>query len=705
MSSASTQTQESGPGGAPPPGPTTRVVALVGHGGAGKTTLAEAILHVTGAVARPGRVEDGTTVTDNEPEEIAHGMSLTLGVAHTTWTGPDGAPRALTLLDAPGHPDFAGQLDTALAVADVAAVVVSASDGVQAGTRAAWADARAAGVPRVVVVTQEDKARADFQAVLADLRSSLGSDGDELVPLELPIGEEAAFRGVADVLTEAGLAYDDDGHHHDEPLSDADAEREHPLHVEVTEDIVSHDDAQLEAYLGGDEPEAADLERTLAHEVAAGAAFPVLVASGLTRTGVDRVADLLWELAPSAPERDRAVLLGDKRVAVSADPAGEVLAHVFRTVADPFVGQVSLFRVLSGTVRTGDRLTNATTGAAERLHGLFRVHGKEHRPVDGIVAGEVGAVAKLVGTPSGTILWARAAGAAGTGARPVALPARQPVYGLSLVPVSQSDDDRMSTALARLVAEDPTLLVERVAAPGGDATVLRGLGDTHLAVALERLARVFGVHVTTGDVPVAYRETLARRAQAEGKVKKQSGGHGQFAVVELRAEPLPRGTGFELVDKVVGGAIPRSYLPAVEKGLHDALAAGGPHGYPVVDVRVEVYDGKAHSVDSSEMAFRTAAAAGLREALADAGTVVLEPVSRVVVTVPSDVQGAVLTDLSGRRGHVLATEGPDDAGRVSVVASVPEVELARYVLDLRSLTAGQAELSIEPERYDVAPHP
>ncbi|GMA23407.1 hypothetical protein GCM10025864_11660 [Luteimicrobium album] len=214
---------------------------------------------------------------------------------------------------------------------------------------------------------------------------------------------------------------------------------------------------------------------------------------------------------------------------------------MFRTVADPFVGQVSLFRVLSGTVRSGDRLTNATTGAGERLHGLFRVQGKDHHPVDGLAAGEVGAVAKLVGTPSGTILWARPAGAGGTGARPVAPPARQPVYGLSLVPVSQSDDDRMSTALARLVAEDPTLLVERVAAPGGDATVLRGLGDTHLAVALDRLARVFGVHVTTGPVPVAYRETLARRAQAEGKVKKQSGGHGQFAVVELRAEPLPRG--------------------------------------------------------------------------------------------------------------------------------------------------------------------
>jgi elongation factor G len=685
----------SGSASAPEPAPAgSRTVALVGHAGAGKTTLVEALLHRAGAIPRPGRVEDGTTVTDHEPEEIARGMSLSLGLATLSWTCADGESRTLTLVDAPGHPDFAGQVDTALAVADVALVVVSAVDGVQAGTRAVWAAAAAVGVPRFVVVTQEDKARADFRRVVDELRDAFG---DGIVALELPLGEEQAFHGLADVLHESALAYDDAGAHHDEALPDAVAAEEHDLHVAVTEDIVSHDDAQLEAYLSGDEPEPEDLERTLAVEVAAGAAFPVLVASGVTGTGVDRVADLLCELAPDARGHDARVLVGDRTTDVAPDPAGEALVHVFRTVVDPFVGQVSMFRVLSGTVHTGDRLHNATTGAEERLHGLFRVQGKEHVPVSQAIAGEVAAVAKLTATPSGSLLWSRPGAA-----RPVPPPARQASYGVSLDPVSQSDDDRMSTALARLVAEDPTLVVDRATGPGGDRTVLRGLGDTHVAVALDRLARVFGVHVTTGPVPVAYRETIARPAEAEGKVKKQSGGHGQFAVVQLRVAPLAPGGGLELVDKVVGGAIPRAYLPAVEKGVADAMAAGGPRGYPVVDLRVEVTGGKAHSVDSSDMAFRTAAAAGVRDALAAAGTVVLEPVSTVTVTVPGDLQGHVLTDLSGRRGRVVTTGVADD-GRARIVASVPEAELGRYVLDLRALTGGQAELTITPDRYEPAP--
>ncbi|PJI86750.1 elongation factor G [Luteimicrobium subarcticum] len=671
-----------------------RTVALVGHGGCGKTTLAEALLHRAGALQRPGRVEDGTTVSDHEPEEAAHGMSVTLGVLSLPWTAPGGTPCTVTLLDAPGHPDFAGAVDAALSVADAAVVVVSAVDGVAAGTRAAWAAAASAGVPRLVVVTQEDRARADFHGTLDALRDAFGAG---VVPLELPLGEEQAFHGVADVLSEHARDYDADGTAHDVDVPDDVAAEEHAVHVEVAEDIVSHDDAQLEAYLAGDEPDAAALGRTLAREVADCEAFPVLVASGVTGAGVDRVADALCELVALRAGR---VLLGDVSadddpvaVPVDPDPAGEPVLHVFRTFADPFVGQVSAFRVLSGTVRAGDRLRNGSTGTEERLHGLFRLQGKEHVPADDVLAGEVAAVAKLTGTPTGTLLWARPGAA-----RPAGPVPRRPVHGLAVAPVSQADDDRMSTALARLVADDPSLAVERA----GDATVLRGLGDTHLTVALERLARLFGVHVTTGPVPVAYRETAARPAEAEGKVKKQSGGHGQFAVVRLRVAPRPAGSGTELVDAVVGGAIPRAFLPAVEKGVVDALASGGPQGHPVVDVRVEVFDGKAHSVDSSEAAFRAAAAAGVREVLAAAGTVVLEPVSRVTVTVPSDLQGAVLTDLSGRRGHVVATDqGADGATRV--VAHVPEVELARYVLDLRSLTGARADLAVEHDHYEAVP--
>lgn len=673
--------------------PRIRTVALVGQSGSGKTTLAEALLHRAGVLTRAGRVEDGSTVTDHEPEEIARGLSLGLGVAPFPWKASDGLTYDVTLLDTPGTADFAGSVDAALAVADLALVVVSAVDGVQAGTHLAWKAAAEAGVPRMVVVTKEDKARADFRHVLADLRAAFG---DGLVPLELPLGEEQAFAGVADVLSEESLEYEADGTHHGGTLPAALADEEHRLHDEVTEEIVAHDDDQLERYLSGDVPTTAELERTLAHEVRDLEAFPVLVASGLTEVGVDRLADLLCELGPSPADRDSRVLAGDLDVEVAADPAGPALLHAFRTVADPFVGQVTVFRVLSGTVRPGDRLLNTTTKTEERLPGLFRLRGKEHLPTDQVVAGEIAAVAKLTGTPTGSILTARTGAGPAVAAPP--LRSRPAVYALALEPVTQSDDDRLSAALARLVAEDPTLVIDR----SSDRTVLRGLGDTHLAVALERLARVFGVHVATSPVPVGYRETITRAVEAEGKVKKQSGGHGQYAVVQLRVSPLPHGTGFEFVDSVVGGAIPRSYLPAVQRGVTEAMATGGPHGYPVVDLRVEVYDGKAHSVDSSDMAFRTAAAVGVREALTLAGTTVLEPVSHVSVTVPSATQGDVMSDLSARRGRITATTALDD-GSVRIDASVPEAELTRYVLDLRSITGGRAELVMSPDRYEVCP--
>ena len=677
--------------------PTHRTVAIVGGPGSGKTTLVEGILFRAGAIARRGTVEQGTTVGDHDPEEVARQTTLGISPAYLTWNSPDGAECAMTLIDTPGHPDFIGGVDTALAVADAAAVVVSAVDGVTAGTRAVWAAARDAGVPRIIIVTQEDRARADFRRVLGELRATFG---DNLWPLELPLGEEQDFHALADVLGEHALVYDDTGHHHEEPLPAAAEAEEHAAHVSVTEEIVSHDDAQLEAYLDGDEPTPAELARTLAHEVATGEAVPVLLCSGLTGTGVDRVADLLCALAPGARDHDSRIVVGGDdtspgtAVSVAPNPDGETVVHVFRTVADPFVGQIAMLKVLSGTLRPSDRLRNATTGAEERMPTLFRLRGAQHLPADALRTGEVGAVAKLVGSPSGSLLWSRPHG---TG-RPAPLPRRHPVFAVSLTPATQSDDAKLSTSLGRLLAEDQTLLLDRA----GGETILRGLGETHVAVAVERLARVLGVTVTTGPAPVAYRETIAGPAQAEGKLKKQSGGHGQFAVVQLRLSPLPLGAGFEFVDAVVGGAVPRSYIPAVEKGARDALASGGPQGHPVVDVRVELYDGKSHSVDSSEMAFRTAASLGVKAALADAGSIVLEPVSIVTITVPAQLQGPVLTDLSSRRAHVNATETTDD-GDARIVASVPEAELGRYVLELRSLTGGQAQLTITPDRYERAP--
>jgi len=666
--------------------PLIRNVALVGHAGSGKTTLVEALLHSAGVLGRPGRVEDGSTVTDHEPEAVKHGISLSVNVAPFEWTRRDGTRVKVNLLDTPGFADFAASTDAALAVADLAVVVVSAVDGVQVGTEQVWRQCEAAGIPRLVFVTKEDRPRADFHAVLEQLREHFGHG---VVPVQLPVGEEESLHGLADVLTEETFDYDSEGHPSPASAPPEVATEQHELHEQVTEEIVSGDDEALERYLSGEVPDAAALESTLAHEVAEGTAFPVLLGSAVTMVGIDQLAEHLCDLAP-AP-RPVALRAGDSEVLVEPDPDGEPAVVVFRTVTDPFVGQLSLFKVLSGTVRNDDRLVNATTGTTERLHGLFHLRGKEHLPTDAVVAGDVAAAPKLQASPTGSVLSARKV--------PLVHPWPEPrprVYSLALRPVSQADDDKLSSALARLLAEDPSLEVV-----SGPQTVLRGLGDVHLQVALERLERKFGVHVTTEPVKVAYRETIARPAVAEGKLKKQSGGHGQFAVVQLRLTPLERGSGVTFTDSVVGGAIPRSFIPAVEKGVREATAAGGPLGFEVVDVAVECYDGKAHSVDSSEMAFRTAAALGVKEALAQAGTTLLEPVSRLFVTVPTAQQGDVLGDLSSRRGRVVTSS--TDAGTCEIEALVPEAELVRYVADLRSLTGGHGTFRTEHSHYEPVP--
>ena len=671
-----------------------RNVALVGHAGSGKTTLIEALLHQAGVTTRAGRVEDGSTVTDHEPEAIAHRISLSANVAPLPWTTTAGTAHKLNLIDTPGFADFAGATDAALAVADLAIVVVSAVDGVEVGTEQVWAQCEAAGIPRLIFVTKEDRPRADFHAVLAELQSKFGSG---VVPLQLPLGEEGSLHGVADVLTQESFEYDDGGHATEIESPDDIANEQQELHEQVTEEIVSGDDDALERYLSGEVPTASELELSLAGEVLACAAFPVLLGSALTEVGIDQLAEYLCELAPTPAERPTTLLVGDSEVLVEADPAGDPALVVFRTVSDPFVGQLSLFKVLSGTVTNDMRLVNATTGQEERLHGLFYLRGKEHLPTTTVVAGDIAAAPKLADSPTGSVL---AAGKVPLRFRGLA--ERPTPFALALNPATQADDDKLSGSLAKLVAEDPTLRVDRVGGAGAGQTVLRGLGDVHINVAIERLSRKFGVNVTTAPVKVAYRETLSRPLEAAGRLKKQSGGHGQFAIAQLRFRALERGAGITFKDSVVGGAIPRNFIPAVERGIREAMAAGGPLGFEVVDVEVECYDGKYHSVDSSEMAFRTAAAHGVTEALAKAGTTVLEPVCHVTVRVPAAQQGDVMGDLSARRGRISSTDLLD--GEVCEInAAVPEAELTRYVADLRSLTGGHGEFDTAFSHYEPVP--
>jgi elongation factor G len=664
-----------------------RNVALVGHGGAGKTTLTEALLHHAGGINRMGRVEDGTTVSDFEPEEVKRGLSLSLSLAVVEL-----GQHKLNLLDTPGYADFVGDAAAALRVADLAVFVVSAIEGVEVQTEVLWRMAADLGLPRMVFINKLDRERASFERTLESLRSSLGAG---VAPLELPIGEEAAFRGIADLLTDTAFLYDG-GSRSTGEIPDDMADAEATVHDALVEGIVVADDDLLERYLEGEVPSVEELERCLAHGVAEGSVFPVVCGSATTGIGIDRLADLICEIGPSPADRPPVpVQAGDELVEVACDPDGDCLAFVFDTVADPYVGHVSLFKVLSGTLRPDDHLVNSRTGNDERLHNLFTLRGKEHLDVKEVPAGDIAAVAKLTTTATGDTLAPRSTPVV---VEPLSPP--EPVLSTAIKPRSQADEDKLAGALHRLVEEDPALRVRRD--DETHQTLLSGLGETHLAVSLERLARKFGVDVDTEPVRVPFRETITAEADAEGKYKKQSGGHGQFGVAHIRVEPLDRGAGFEFVDRIVGGAIPRQFIPAVEKGVAEAMAAGGVHGYPVVDVRVTCDDGKYHAVDSSEMSFKMAGSLGFKEALGKAAPVLLEPVSLLEVEVPEQLQGDVMGDLNARRGRVQGTEAVG-GGFQRITALVPTSELLRYAIDLRSLTGGRGRFTATHDHYDPVP--
>ncbi|HET6832983.1 MAG TPA: elongation factor G [Acidimicrobiales bacterium] len=664
-----------------------RNVALVGHGGSGKTSLAEALLHRAGAINRLGRVEDGTTVSDYDPEEQRRSISLALSLAPFEWR-----EHKINLIDTPGYADFIGDVAAALRVADLAVFVVSAVDGVEVQTEAVWRMAADQGLPRMVFVNKLDRERSSFDTTLDQLRDRLGAG---IAPLELPIGEEATFRGIADLLTDTAHIYEGGRPHTEEIPEDMEA-REHEVRDNLVEGIVVADDDMLERYLEGDVPGVEELERTLHDGIASATVFPVVVGSATREIGVDRLADFLVEIGPSPLDRPTSVIAGDADVEVEANPAGDSLALVFKTIADPYVGQVSLFKVLSGTLRPDNHLTNSRTGGDERLHGLLTVRGKEQEPASELVAGDIGAVAKLAGTITGDTLAPRG--------KPVVVPPieqPEPNLAVAVVPKTQADEDKLAPALHRLQEEDPSLVVERV--DETHQTLLKGTGETHLQITMEKLTRKFGANVETEPVRVPYRETITGVAKGvEGRHKKQTGGHGQFGVCVIDVEPQPRGSGFEFENHIVGGAISRGYIPAVQKGIEETMRSGGVHGYPVVDVKVTLIDGKEHSVDSSEMAFKVAGRLAFRAAMAQADAVILEPISRLEVTVPVDMQGDVMGDLNARRGRVQGTEAGGD-GTQTVIALVPTSEIQRYAIELRSLTGGRGRFRAEHDHYDVLP--
>jgi elongation factor G len=664
-----------------------RNVALVGHGGAGKTSLAEALLFTAGAINRQGRVEDGTTTTDFDAEEVRRGISLFLALAPFEHEG-----HKVNLLDAPGYADFVGDVQAALRVADLAVLVVSAVEGPEVGTDVAFKLAGDLGVPCMFFVNKLDRERASFDRTLEQLREHYGAG---VAPLQLPIGEEGSFAGVVDLLGDTAYAYSGGKAGTADVPADL-AARKDEVRDGLVEGIVVADDALMERYLEGETISPKELREALAKGVSEGSVFPVACGSATRLVGVDRLASLVCELGPSPLDRPPVtVQAGGGTVEVAPDPSGQPLALVYRTLADPYVGKVSFFKVLSGTIRPDVVLTNPRTHADERLHALFTMRGKEQDQVPEVPAGDLGAVAKLADTATGDTLAPKGTPVLVPGTEPPA-----PVLSIAIRPRSKGDEDKLMTALHRLQEEDPALHVRRD--DETKQTLLSGMGETHLAIVTERLQRKFGVEVETEDVRVPYRETITRQAEAEGKHKKQTGGHGQFGVAFLRVEPLERGSGFEFVDQIVGGAIPRQFIPAVEKGVVETMSTGGVFGYPVVDVRVTVYDGKFHPVDSSELSFKLAASVGFKEAMAKAGPVMLEPISLLEVTVPSQYQGDIMGDLNSRRGRVQGTEAVG-GGEQMITALVPTSEILRYAIDLRSLTGGRGRFSVRHSHYDLVP--
>ena len=648
-----------------------RNVALVGHGGAGKTSLAEALLLVAGAIPRLGKVEDGTTVCDFDPEEQRRRISVSLALAPFELEGTK-----VNLLDTPGYADFVGDVGAALQAADLALFVVSAVEGVEVQTEIAWKLAEERGIPRAFFVNKLDRERASFERTLDQLKDRFGAG---VAPLHLPIGEEAALSGVVDLLNDTAVTYSGDAPTGTEGAIPAEMESRGARGARRARRGHRHRRRRSDGALPRRREDRDRRARGRArrrhrdrHRV----------------PGAVRQRDQAHRHRPA-----RQVPRGGGARADAGD--GAAAAIVFKTIVDSYVGRVNFFKVLQGTVKHDDVLANSRTKGDERVHQLFTMRGKEQDTVTEVAAGDIAAVAKLADTSTGDVL-----GTKGTTFEVEAVPPPEPVLAVAIKARSKGDEDKLANALHRLQDEDPVLRIERN--PETHQTVLRGMGETHLSIALEKLARKFGVEVDTEDVRVAYRETITGKAEAEGKLKKQTGGHGQFAVAWLRVEPQPRGAGNEFVDAIVGGVIPRNFLPAVEKGVAEAEEHGGALGFPVVDVKITCFDGKHHPVDSSEMAFKTAASMGLRDALAKANPILLEPVSELVVTVPEANQGDIMGDLNGKRGRIQGSASVG-GGEVEITANVPSSEILRYAIDLRSMTGGRGRFTARHSHYDPVP--
>jgi elongation factor G len=662
-----------------------RNVVVLGHHGTGKTSFGEAALFATGAINRLGRVDEGNTTSDHDDDEKKRQISISLSVLPCEWNG-----HKVNLIDTPGYADFLGELKEGVRAADAALVVVDAVSGVEVGTDLAWSYADERDLPRLVLMNRIDRENADFAGVVRQVQERFGK---KCLALQVPIGAQDAFQGVADLLEmQAFLGEKAQPGSIPESLgAEVSSYRE-----QLIEAIAETDDTLLNKFLEGAELSADELRRGLRAAVASRSIVPIVVCSATKNIAVPRVLEALVGYAPSPADRGQTVAHdeGGDEIALAAEPSGALAVLVFKTSADPYVGKLSYLRVISGTLNPDSQVWNAGKKAQERIAQLFYLRGKTQEPATKLVAGDIGAVAKLAETSTGDTLCTRDRPAL---LEPIAFPT--PSFSLAVYPKTKADLDKLGTSLSRIADEDPSLRIHRD--HDTHETILSGLGESHIEVTAERMKRKFGVEVELMTPKVPYKETIRTHCQAEFIHKKQTGGHGQYARVAIALEPLPKGSGFEFVNKVVGGSVPKHYIPAVEKGVHEALAEGVLAHYPLVDLRVTLYDGKEHPVDSSEMAFKLAGAQALKKGASEANPVLLEPVVTLHITVPDDHTGDVLSDLNGKRAKVL---GMSPQGGFTVIeAQAPLAEVQRYATDLRSITQGRAYYTMEPSHYEEVP--
>jgi elongation factor G len=681
-----------------------RNVALIGHAGAGKTTLVEALLAATGTIQRAGRVEEGTTVCDFDEIEVRQGRSVNLTLAPVVH-----ADIKVNLLDTPGYADFTGDLRAGLRAADSALFAVSATDGVDGLTQMLWEECARVGMPRAVVITKVDHQRADFDAALAACREAFG---ESVAPLYLPVsdGEGSGARGLIGLLSQKFFDSSGSAGRTEAAVPPEYADQVEILRGELIEGIIqeSEDESLMDRYLSGEEIDPKVLIEDLEKAVARGSFYPVLATSCSRGIGMAELLEVMTQAFPSPEEHPMpavTTLDGEPVSGLACDPAGPLLAEVVKTTSDPYVGRVSLVRVFSGTLKVDAAVHVSGHGRGEQGHAdhdtdervgaLTCPLGKQQRPVTEAVAGDICAVAKLATAETGDTLSSKDQPLL---MEPWAMP--EPLLPVAVSAKSKADEDKMAQAMARLVAEDPTLRRENNAET--HQQVLWCMGEAHADVLLDRLSTRYGVAVETSGLRVPLRETIGGKASGLGRNVKQSGGHGEYAICHIEVEPMPGNEGFEFVDKVVGGVVPRQFIPSVEKGVRSQMEQGVVAGYPMTGIRVTLYDGKAHSVDSSDMAFQKAGRAALRDAVDKAQSMLLEPVDEVNILVPDDYVGAVMSDLSSRRGRVLGTE-PVPVGRTLVKAEIPELEITRYTIDLRSISHGTGSFTRSYLRHEPLP--